>query len=1319
MAVSRVDVEVLETRLLYSADLLPFGDDVADDNDVARVFPAAVGDGSTVEQSYTVAANGVIVVSEFQAESGLDRWVLLDAPTQGTVELNGSAVNIGDTVTGTQVQNGEVSYVSTVGGGTATSDSVRFQQADGTGTYDNYVRWNLRINHAPNVQDDVVLLTSGPASTATSTLLSNDSDQNGDTLAITGFSSPSSGDLELSSANTLSYNYTASSDPFSTNLQDTATVDVREIDASYVFALPLITSEQELVNNITPSDGSMTLSNNGEGASFTSSNNGPDYGAFDFPDAFRVDVEFLPTDIDDGDNDLIWSVGAAADPGSITMYIDQLDDNKNYLIAHMGNSGDLPDTKAELTGGPHLFFELKSSFAENVWHSASLVVDTAGMAHLYVDGNLERSLDVSGTDFQGGDFRVGNDIYNPNIFTYFTRPFDGQIRNLYVRDLAGHGTTDPVVNTLTSTIFFRHYEDSASGASGDSYVVDPDLISVDSSVLGTAPLSDNDTFTTSPTVTHTWSLVTDGAVGTATVNGDGSFSYIQNTATNTNDSFTYQLSSAYRATAGGAVLWTDTSTATVALDASGVVIGSRPVAVDDAITVDEGDSALLTATLNNSLLSNDTDGDGTLSVVSNTNPSFGTLTLNANGTFSYTHDGSENFSDSFTYVLQDADGDQALAPGTVNITINPLNENAPNAVTETLSVAYAGTQTVLDGGATSVLANDSDVDTGDTLRAELVLQATKGTVVLNGNGTFVYTHDGALGGGTDQFTYRVLDAADNATWMTVTINITANGEPVGQADEISVDEGGTQTELDMVFAGTPPPGAGTSVLENDSDPDGDTITAVLHTAPAHGTLTLNANGTFSYTHDGSENFSDAFRYSATDQHGLAESSETVVSITINPVNDNDPIANDDLIRVDHGASRAVLVGGVTSVLANDSDLDTGDTLIAELVQGPGKGTLTLNADGTFQYQHDGVSEGNDFFRYQARDAAGNTTIARVGIQVAPPDNPPQFLGGDQQVLVNAGVPDQADLGAQFSDEGPMTFEIDKGAEPFFSIDPNTGELTINATASDVGNHRFSVKVTDTADQSITKVYRIVVLESDTGGTEPGAPGSSPDTPPDTGGGDTTDPDGETSNAPGGEGEGEDAADTGEGGDTALPEDAAGEGALNTLAEGFAALWGGGAEVGAVATGATADAVSAVDVNVLTFEAGAGTDRAIGFAGSPVSVSSIAGLAGLSLNNILDNTDNPSTGALVDWRRIGPSSVNGVESQLEVTPAVTTATAATGFSLGYLLWLARSGFLLSTVLSALPAWRNIDPLPVLNSVAGSQDGRDEDDDKSLNELTEGK
>ncbi len=112
-------------------------------------------------------------------------------------------------------------------------------------------------------------------------------------------------------------------------------------------------------------------------------------------------------------------------------------------------------------------------------------------------------------------------------------------------------------------------------------------------------------------------------------------------------------------------------------------------------------------------------------------------------------------------------------------------------------------------------------------------------------------------------------------------------------------------------------------------------------------MTLAADGTFTYTHDGSENFTDSFVYELSD--GVFTDTATV-TITITSVNDNAPVANDDAATVVEGGMVSVLVGGATSVLANDTDADLpADTLSVTMtpVSGSIHGALTLAVDGTF------------------------------------------------------------------------------------------------------------------------------------------------------------------------------------------------------------------------------------------------------------------------------------------------------------------------------------------------------------------------------------
>ena len=89
------------------------------------------------------------------------------------------------------------------------------------------------------------------------------------------------------------------------------------------------------------------------------------------------------------------------------------------------------------------------------------------------------------------------------------------------------------------------------------------------------------------------------------------------------------------------------------------------------------------------------------------------------------------------------------------------------------------------------------------------------------------------------------------------------------------------------------------MLSNDTDVDSPTLTAALVSGPAHGTLTLNADGSFTYTPDANFNGTDSFTYKASD--GLADSNVATVTITVNAVNDAPVATGDSYHRRGHAA----------------------------------------------------------------------------------------------------------------------------------------------------------------------------------------------------------------------------------------------------------------------------------------------------------------------------------------------------------------------------------------------------------------------------------
>ena len=191
--------------------------------------------------------------------------------------------------------------------------------------------------------------------------------------------------------------------------------------------------------------------------------------------------------------------------------------------------------------------------------------------------------------------------------------------------------------------------------------------------------------------------------------------------------------------------------------------------------------------------------------------------------------------------------------------------------------------------------------------------------------------------------------------------------------------------------------AGTGVLFNDTDPTPDALTAVLVTAPSAGTLTLNADGSFTYTPNGNFNGVDSFTYKASD--GFNQSNLATVAITVTPVADS-PAAVADAYNVVAGQTLNVAAPGV---LANDSDAD-GNPLTA-VISGATPTGLTLNADGSFSYGPAGTAGTTVTFQYVANDSTVDSTPATVTITVvaAPANVAPVATDDNWQTSRNTAI----------------------------------------------------------------------------------------------------------------------------------------------------------------------------------------------------------------------------------------------------------------------------------------------------------------------------
>jgi VCBS repeat-containing protein len=218
-----------------------------------------------------------------------------------------------------------------------------------------------------------------------------------------------------------------------------------------------------------------------------------------------------------------------------------------------------------------------------------------------------------------------------------------------------------------------------------------------------------------------------------------------------------------------------------------------------------------------------------------------------------------------------------------NVTVSAGSNNSPVANNDSYNAVQG---TTLSVGAPGVLGNDTDEDPS-TLTAVIQTSTTKGTLTLNANGSFIYNYTGTdTLPTTDSFTYYAKDSSGQLSVnpATVTITITAqsaNGSPVGRGDTYATPVGTTLNVATSRVSG---------VLYNDFDTDSSgnpipdsasTLTAQLVAGPANGTLTLNTDGSFTYTPNPSlsDNDNDSFTYRAQDPNGNL-SAVTKVNINI-------------------------------------------------------------------------------------------------------------------------------------------------------------------------------------------------------------------------------------------------------------------------------------------------------------------------------------------------------------------------------------------------------------------------------------------------------
>ncbi|HEU4867714.1 MAG TPA: Ig-like domain-containing protein, partial [Actinomycetota bacterium] len=599
----------------------------------------------------------------------------------------------------------------------------------------------------------------------------------------------------------------------------------------------------------------------------------------------------------------------------------------------------------------------------------------------------------------------GDAAYTPNA-NYCNDP-PGTTPDTFSYTLNG-GSTATVSVTVTCV-------DDPAGADDDTATVDEDSPPTPVDVLandgdpdgGAAPTISSATDPANGSV-----VLTGGSPGAHTgLTYEPDPNYCNNPPGTTPDTFTYTISSGATATVSVTVTCED----------------DPPVAVGDSPTVfeDSGGNTL-------DVLANDTDIDsGPIFVDSVTQPANGTVVNNGTDVGYTPNAGYCNSpvgsGDTFTYTLNGG------STATVSVTVTCVDD-PPVAVDDSAPADEDTAASTID-----VLANDTDGD-GGPISVASVSQPANGTVAITGGGTGVSYAPTAQycnnppGTSPDTFTYT-LNGGSTAT-VSVTVTCAPDDPAVDttpgstayteDSPPVAIDAGVTVTDFD---AGAIITGATIAITNNFAA--GQDVLALSGSHPgitaapqAGNTLTLSGTAspsayqaalqavTYSNPSQGPSTLTRTVTFTVTDDTALSGSATK--AITVAGVNDP-PTAVDDTGTTDEDTSLNVAAPGV---LANDTDVDPGDTKTVVALNGSGTltgstaegGNVTINANGSYTYTppaaFQALSTGQsdtDSFQYTMADGAGAQSAATVNLTVNGVSDAPTAVADSFDAIGNTGL----------------------------------------------------------------------------------------------------------------------------------------------------------------------------------------------------------------------------------------------------------------------------------------------------------------------------
>ncbi|HHG3246569.1 TPA: tandem-95 repeat protein, partial [Vibrio parahaemolyticus] len=494
--------------------------------------------------------------------------------------------------------------------------------------------------------------------------------------------------------------------------------------------------------------------------------------------------------------------------------------------------------------------------------------------------------------------------------------------------------------------------------------------------------------------------------GTVIVNNDGTVTYTPDDNYVGEDTFTYIV------TSGGV-----SESTTVSVDVTPE--NDAPVAKDDTAITDEDTPVTI------DVLPNDTDIDGDkLSIQSATVPEAQGKVETVDGKLVFTP--AENFNGHAEIIYTVTDGaltDQA----TVKVTVNAVNDTPvveSNIADQTLAEDF--TPYTID-----LNTAFSDVDNVD---GELTFSVSGNSniqvAIVNGIATITPTADW---NGSETLTFTATDPSGESISQTVNFTVAPVADIV--ADKATVVED-TSTVI--------------KVLGNDTfEGDGKVVSLDTNNGPANGTVSVNPDGSVTYTPNDNYHGTDSFTYIVT-SGGVSES--TTVSVDVTPVNDA-PVAKDDIATTQEDTVVAI------DVLPNDTDVD-GDKLSIQSATVPEAQGKVEIVDGKLVFTPAENFNGDAEITYTVTDGQ-LTDEAKVTVTVNPVNDVPTIkVDAVESITEDAVSTDTvvATLTVRDTDmpEDQLTVSLENNSNGYFVLVGDEVKLT-QAGVDAVNNDELNLK----------------------------------------------------------------------------------------------------------------------------------------------------------------------------------------------------------------------------------------------------------------------